>query len=59
MSPLSEQLRRATAEELRRVMRTPFAERLAQGTLDRSGYVRWLGCRWLEALTPPRGAFGA
>ena len=42
MSPLTEVLRRATAEEMQRVLQTPFAQRLAGGALERGGYVRWL-----------------
>ncbi|MET0406569.1 MAG: biliverdin-producing heme oxygenase [Cystobacter sp.] len=42
MSGLPELLRRVTAEEMRAVAGTPFAQRLARGTVDRVGYVRWL-----------------
>ncbi|WNG15225.1 heme oxygenase (biliverdin-producing) [Cystobacter fuscus] len=48
MSPLTELLRRATAEELRAVAGTAFARRLARGTLERGAYVRWLSC--LQAI---------
>ena len=48
MSPLSELLRRATAEEARALSGTALARRLARGELDRASYVRLLSC--LQAL---------
>jgi heme oxygenase (biliverdin-producing, ferredoxin) len=48
MSPLTELLRRATAEEARALGHTALARRLAWGELDRASYVRLLSC--LQAL---------
>ncbi len=42
MSTLTELLRQATAHEVRAAAGTPFAQRLARGELERTGYVRLL-----------------
>ena len=48
MSPLSQRLLEATAEETRALRSTPLFQRLAWGELERPRYVRLLGC--LQAL---------